>query len=100
MLILILSSGSILAFALGILGNLRNLRAIYREEFGPLSFGCVVVAWSGVCLVPALGAAGLVVARYDELDAFTRLLGLAPPVLLLLVILSVVASVIRHIRRT
>jgi hypothetical protein len=97
MLIIILATASLLAFAFGILKNRRLLKDLEGEEFGPTQVGCLVTVWAGLSLLPALGAAGLTIARYTQLDATTRLIGLAPAGLLLLVILSAIISAIRDI---
>jgi hypothetical protein len=51
----------------------------------------IIIVWWAVSLVPALCAAGLTLAWFDDLSGPTRLIGLAPIVLLLLPIPSLVA---------
>jgi hypothetical protein len=95
MLIIVLATASMLAFAFGIHRNLRLIKELKEEEFGPIQAGSVVIVWAGLSLVPAVGAAWLAIARYAELDGVTRLIGLAPAGLLLVVILSTAIYVIR-----
>jgi hypothetical protein len=79
-----LSTASALVFAYGVIDYRRSAREPFTE------WGMVVFA--GIGLVPALVAAGLVIIRYNALDGLTRLIGLAPVVLLPLAVLYLVRS--------
>lgn len=51
-----------------------------------------MIMWAVVGLIPALAAAGWVVIGYAEPDGLTRLIGLAPTILLPIAILSLAWS--------
>jgi hypothetical protein len=46
--------------------------------------------WGFVGLMPALGAGGLVIVDYARLDCLTRLIGLTPAALLLILLFPVI----------
>lgn len=98
MLIIVLSAASILISAFGIFRYSRIKYDTLAKPFGQLILGLYLLFWFGISFVPALGAAGLVLAHYAELNGMTRLIGLAPASLVLLAILSAFAFVICHLR--
>jgi len=79
MIIIGLSAASMMALVWGVI-QYRRAKGLPFMEF-------ILVIGAGIGLIPALCAAGLTVIRYAKLDGWTRLIGLAPAVLLPLAIL-------------
>jgi hypothetical protein len=88
--IIVLSLTSAIVLGYGIL---RYAWLERGEEDGPGAAMKVwiIIVWWAVSLVPALYAAGLTVAWFGDLSGMTRLIGLAPIVLLLLPVPPLVA---------
>jgi hypothetical protein len=93
MLIMTLSAASVLALAAGLLLYRRSVLDPANDAMGRAMAFWFAIAGEAVGLVPALIAAGLTLARYDRLDGPTRLVGLAPAVVLILLPLPFVAIV-------
>ena len=93
MVIIVLSLTSAIILGYGIL---RYAWLVRGEQGGPTAAMMVwiIIVWWAVSLVPALCAAGLTVAWFGDLSGLTRLIGLAPIVLLLLPIPPLVAFLI------
>src|SRR5262249_31680328 len=74
-------------------GILRYAWLVRGAEDGPTAAMMVwiLIVWWAVSLVPALCAAGLTAAWFGDLSGMTRMIGLAPIVLLLLPIPTLVA---------
>ena len=83
MVIIVLSLASAIILGSGIL---RYASLVRGAEDGPTAAMMVwiLIVWWALSLVPALCAAGLTVAWFYDLSGMTRLIGLAPIVLLLL----------------
>ena len=90
MVIIVLSLTSAIILGYGIL---RYAWLVRGAEDGPTAAMMVwiIIVWWAVSLVPALCAAGLTMAWFGDLSGLTRLIGLAPIVLLLLPIPLLVA---------
>jgi hypothetical protein len=87
LLIRILSTASVLAFAKGFRDYIRSQRDLHNDDMGRAMALWIVVAWAAIGLIPGLVAAGLTIARYSELGGPTRVVGLLPAGILLILLL-------------
>src|SRR5262245_17988648 len=87
MLITILSAISVIAFAVGVRDYLRSQRDPQNDAMGQAMALWIVVFWAAVGFIPAVIAAGMTIARYTKLDGLTRLIGLLPAGVLLILLL-------------
>jgi hypothetical protein len=94
MVIIALSAASALAFAYGVIEYIRCVRDPNNDAMGQAMAVWIPISWGFVGLVPALGAAGLVIVNYARLGWLTRLIGLTPAALLLILLLPVVLLVV------